>query len=83
MALAPYKHTILPIKTAIAIKAVWSEVIATLTINGVAAKIAIIMPIKCVIALPGSRIVICIKSLPFLLLITLDICIIHTMSKTY
>jgi hypothetical protein len=33
--------------------------------KGAAAKTAIIIPIKCVIALPGSRIVICIKKPPF------------------
>ena len=32
--------------------------------KGAAAKTAIIIPIKCVIALPGSRIVICIKKPP-------------------
>ena len=43
-----------------------SEERADLIKRGAAAKTAIIIPIKCVIALPGSRIVICIINLIFL-----------------
>lgn len=54
-------------KTAIAKKQLVPEARAALISKGAVAKTASIMPIKCVIALPGSRIVIVIQITPFMM----------------
>jgi hypothetical protein len=66
VALAPYKRIMLIQKMLSAIRVFLPDETPAFMSKGAAAKTAIIIPIKWVSALPGSRIVICIEKPPFI-----------------